>query len=162
MCSQHGIWVAVGPLRIHIDEPHLHRGESLSKLASFSVSLVRQHLRLRAPVDPLWLPIIGAATGKSEGLEPHILHRHVARKDHQVSPRDLVAVLLLDRPQQTTRLVEVAVVGPAIQRFKSLLTTIGATTAIRCSIGACAMPGHTHKKRTVVAVISRPPWLRSC
>jgi hypothetical protein len=45
---------------------------------------------------------------------------HVAGEDHQVGPGDLVAVFLLDRPQQAARLVEVAVVRPAVERRKAL------------------------------------------
>jgi hypothetical protein len=45
----------------------------------------------------------------------------VAGEDHQVGPGDLVAVLLLDRPEQAARLVEVAVVRPAVERREALL-----------------------------------------
>src|SRR3712207_7551478 len=40
----------------------------------------------------------------AEGLEAHRLHGDVAGVDQQVSPRDLVAVLLLDRDRKSTRL----------------------------------------------------------
>ena len=67
---------------------------------------------------------------------------HVAGEDHQVGPRDLVAVLLLDRPQQATGLVEVAVVGPAVQRREALLAAIGAAAAVAGAVGPGTVPGH--------------------
>lgn len=45
----------------------------------------------------------------------------IASEEDQVRPRDLVAVLLLDRPQEATGLVERDVVGPAVEGSEALL-----------------------------------------
>lgn len=52
--------------------------------------------------------------------------RTIASEQKQVCPRDLVSVLLLDGPQQTTGLVERDVVRPAVEGSEALLTaTVG-------------------------------------
>ena len=160
MCGEHRVGIAIGAFRVHINQTHLHRGEAIAKLAALGIALIGQHLCLGTPVDPLGLPIVRAAACKTKGFEAHVLHGHIAGEDHEVCPGDLVAVLLLDRPQQATGLVEVAVVRPAVQWLKSLLAAIGATTTIRGAVGTRTVPGHTDKERTVVPVISRPPRLR--
>lgn len=48
--------------------------------------------------------------------------RTIAGEQEQVSPGNLVAVLLLDRPQQTTGLVEGDVVGPGVEGSEALLS----------------------------------------
>src|ERR1035441_1354942 len=63
-------------------------------------------LRLAAPVHLIGFPDIRASAGKAEGLEAHRLEGTIAGEDHQVGPRDLPAVLLLDRPEQPARLVD--------------------------------------------------------
>src|SRR6185295_14483598 len=98
--------VAVGALRIDVDQAHLHRAEGLGEVAVAAVALVAQPLVLRTPVDLGRLPHVRAPAGEAEGLEAHRLERDVAGEDHQVAPRQLLAVLLLDRPQQPARLVE--------------------------------------------------------
>src|SRR5262249_7693524 len=90
----------------------------------FSLSMV--------PEDVLvWLPDILAAAAEAEGLEVHRFQRDVAGEDHQVGPRDLAAVFLLDRPEQPARLVEVGVTGPAAGRRKALLHRPAAAAAAR-------------------------------
>jgi hypothetical protein len=93
-------------------------------------------------------------------LKPIGLQRDVAGEDHQVGPRDLAAVLLLDRPEQAARLVEVAVVGPAVERREALRAGAGAAAAVGDAVGAGAVPGHADEQRAVVAVVGRPPVLR--
>lgn len=54
---------------------------------------------LGTPVDGLiGLPGVSTTTGETEGLEAAVLEGDVAGEDNQVSPRDLAAILLLDRP----------------------------------------------------------------
>src|SRR5262249_61231905 len=72
----------------------------------------------------------------------------------------LAAVLLLDRPQQPARLVEVRVVRPAVQRREALLTGAGAASPVVDPISACGVPRHPDDQRPVVAVVGRPPFLR--
>ena len=160
MCGEHRVGIAVGAFGVHINQTHLYRGEAVTKLATFGIALIGQHLCLGTPVDPLGLPIVRAAARKTKGFEAHVFHGHITGEDHQVCPGDLIAILLLDRPQQTAGLVEVAVVRPAVQWLEPLLTAIGATTTIRGAVGAGAVPGHTNKERTIVPVISGPPRLR--
>src|SRR3970282_1747920 len=79
-------------------------------------------LRLGAPVHSLiGLPHIGAPAAEAERLEAHRLERDIAGEDHQVAPRDLASVLLLDRPKQPACLVEVRVVRPRVEWRESLL-----------------------------------------
>ena len=72
----------------------------------------------------------------------------------------MVAVFLLDWPQQTLRFVEIGIVRPAVQRRETLHAAIGATATIAHAVGTGAVPSHTNKERTVVSVVSRPPVLR--
>src|SRR5262249_40696605 len=50
---------------------------------------------------------VAAPAAEPEGLEPHRLESDVAGEDHEVGPGNLPAILLLDRPEQPARLVEV-------------------------------------------------------
>ena len=70
------------------------------------------------------------------------------------------AVLLLDRPQQAARLVEVDVVGPAVERGEALLAAAGASSAIIDAVGSGGVPGHADEERPIVAEVRRPPVLR--
>ena len=105
--------IAVRPFRIDVDQAHLHRAERLRKLAFAAVAFVAEPRALGTPVELFRLPDVGAAAGETERLEAHRLERDVAGENHQVGPGDFPAVLLLDRPQQPARLVEVGVVRPA-------------------------------------------------
>ena len=71
-----------------------------------------------------------------------------------------MAVLLLDRPQQATCLVEVAVVGRAVEGGEPLRTQAPAAATVADAVGAGAVPGHADEQRAVVAVVGRPPLLR--
>ena len=105
------------------------------------------------------LPDILAPAGETERFESHRLQSAVARQDHEVCPGDFPAVLLLDRPEQHTRLVEVGVVGPAIDRRKALRTCPCAAAAVTGPVGACTVPRHPDEERPIVTVVSRPPVL---
>ena len=163
-CDRVGI--AVRSFRVHVDQAHLHGGERVLQLAITAVAAVRlvaggEPLLLGAPVNVFFRrPDVGTAAAKAEGLEAHRLHRHVAGEDEQVSPGNGVAVLLLDRPQQAACLVEVAVVGPAVERRETLVTGVGAAAAVGRTVGARCVPGHADKQAAIVAVVSRPPVLR--
>ena len=89
----------------------------------------------------------------------HRLQRHIAGQDHQVGPGDLAAVLLLDRPQQPAGLVEVGVVGPAVERREAVGARAAAAPAVVDAVGAGAVPRHPDDQRPVVAVVGRPPVL---
>ena len=155
------IRVAVGPLRIDVDQTHLNGGQGTFELTVAGVALIAQPSVFRTPINVLaWLPDVLAPAGKTESLEAHRIHRDSAGQNNQVSPGKLPAVFLLDRPKQAACLVEVAVVWPAVEGCKSLRAEARATAAISDAVGACAVPGHADEKRAIVAIIRRPPVLR--
>ena len=154
------IRLAVRPFRIHVDQAHLHRAERILKLAFAAVAFVPQPRPLGTPVELFGLPDIGAAAAETERLEAHRLEGDVAGENHQVGPGDFPAVLLLDRPQQPARLVEVRVVRPAVERREALLAGAGAAAAVGDAVRARAVPRHADEQRPVVAKVGRPPVLR--
>ena len=154
------IRIAVRPLRIDVDQAHLHRTERILQLAFAAVAFVPQPRPLGTPVELLGLPHVGTPAGETERLEAHRLEGDVAGEDHQVGPGDFPAVLLLDRPQEPARLVEVGVVRPAVEGREALLAGAGAAAAIGDAVGAGAVPGHADEQPPVVAEVGRPPRLR--
>src|ERR1700693_2658490 len=121
-CRGKGIWISIRPFRIHIDQAHLQRGERLLEGSISRVTLIRQPRALRSPINFLFgLPDVRAPAAKPERLKAHRLERDVARENHEVGAGDFPAILLLDRPQQPARLVQVHVVRPAIERRGALL-----------------------------------------
>ena len=154
------IGITIGALRVDVDQPHLDRPEGLGQHPVAGVTVIAQPFGLGTPVDVLLgFPDIGAPAGEAEGLEAHGLHGDVAGQDHQVGPGQAVAVLLLDRPEQAARLVEVAVVRPGVDGRKTLVTGSAAAAAIRDPVGAGAVPGHADEQRAVVTPVRRPPVL---
>ena len=162
-CDRVGI--AVRPFGVHIDQTHLHRGQRVVQQAVLAVARAflvgcRQPFGFRTPVDVfLGLVNVHATAAKAEHLAAHRFDGAVARKDHQVGPGQGVAVFLLDRPQQAARLVQVAVVGPRVQRREPLVTGRGTATAIGRTVGACAVPCHADEQRAIMAIVRRPPRL---
>src|SRR3546814_2495908 len=80
-------------------------------------------------------------------------------EDEQVGPTDLAAVFLLHRPQQAARLVEIAVVGPTVERGEALLPGIRAAATVGGTISARAVPRHADEERTIMPIVGRPPRL---
>ena len=155
------VGVAIRALGVDVDEAHLDGREGLLQVALARVALVAEPLGLGTPVDVVvGLPDIGASTGVAEGGEAHGLERDVAGEDHEVGPREALTVLLLDGPEEASRLVEVDVVGPAVQRGEALLTGAAAATTVGDAVGAGGVPGHADHERAVVAEVGRPPVLR--
>ena len=145
---RHRIRVAVRALRVDVDQAHLHRTERIGQLAVAAVALVLEPHPLRTPVDVvLGRPDVGAAAAEAERLEAHRLEGAVAGEDQQVGPRDLLAVLLLDRPQQPAGLVEVDVVGPAVERGEALGAGAAAAAAVGDAVRAGGVPGHPDEER---------------
>ncbi len=68
--------------------------------------------------------------------------------------------LLLDRPEQPAGLVEVPVVGPAVERREALRAGAAAAAPVGDAVRAGGVPGHPDEQRAVVAVVRRPPLLR--
>ena len=154
------VGVAVRALGIDVDQAHLHGAERVGELAVTAVALVAEPRVFGTPEDLLGLPDVGPAEAEAERREAHRLHRHVAGQDEQVGPRDLLPVLLLDRPQQAARLVEAGVVGPAVERGEALRALATAAAAVGGAVGAGGVPRHADEQRSVVAVVGRPPVLR--
>ena len=154
------VGLAVGALRVDVDQTHLDGAERTGELAVVGVPLVAEPGVLRAPEDLLGLPHVHATEREPEGLEAHGLQRDVPGEDHQVRPRDLPSVLLLDRPEQAAGLVEVGVVGPAVERGETLGAVPGATPAVRDPVGAGGVPAHPDEQPSVVPEVGGPPVLR--
>ncbi|MGY4347160.1 hypothetical protein ACVWXM_003627 [Bradyrhizobium sp. GM7.3] len=154
------IRLAVRAFRIDVDEAHLHRAERLGELAFAAVALIAQPGAFRTPIELFRLPDVDAAAGKAKGLEAHRLQRDVARQHHQIGPGNLAAVFLLDRPEQTACLVEICVIGPAVERRETLLSGAGATATVGGAVGARAVPGHADHEAAVVTEVGGPPFLR--
>ena len=153
--------LTVRALGVDVDEAHLDGAERVGELAIAGVALVAEPFGLGAPVDVfLRFPDVGTAAGEAEGLEAHGLEGDVAGEDHEVGPGDLLAVLLLEGPEEAAGLVEVGVVRPAVQRGEAEGAVAGAATAVGDSVGAGAMPGHADEEGAVVTVVGRPPFLR--
>ena len=181
---QQRVGIAVRAFRVHVDQAHLHRGQRVLQVAGVpdhAVVVLDQHavlvvhagraarialvaaqpLGLAAPVHvQVRLPGVLAAGAEAEGAEAHRLQRDVAGQDHQVGPGNLLAVLLLDRPQQAARLVQADVVRPAVERGEALLAAAAAAAAIADAVGAGAVPGHADHQPAVMAEVGRPPVLR--
>jgi len=156
----HGIRIAIWPLRVHVNESHLHRSQGVLQLALSFIALVCQPLRFASPVNIfLGLPDIRPSTGEAKGFETHALQGNVARQDHQVGPRDLPSVLLLDGPQQTAGFVQVGIVWPAVQRRKAEHTCSSTAPTIADAIRSRAVPSHPDEEGTVVPPVGGPPFL---
>mmetsp|Transcript_16306 Transcript_16306/g.51029 ORF Transcript_16306/g.51029 Transcript_16306/m.51029 type:complete len:304 (+) Transcript_16306:1044-1955(+) len=126
-------WVrlTVGSLGVDVDESHLHGSQRVLQLPIARVPLVVQPRRFRAPVHVrLGLPRIFSTASEAVRLKSHIFEGHVAHEYHEVSPREGPTILCLDRPQQPPSLVQVRVVGPAVERSKTLLAGASATSAV--------------------------------
>src|SRR5207342_1228027 len=129
---------ATGALRVHVDEAHLHGAERVGELPRTAVALVPEPRVLGPPEDLVGLRDVLAPEAEPERLEPHRLVGAVAGEDDQVGPGDLPAVLLLDRPKQPASLVEVRVVGPAVEGREALRARPGAAAAVVDPVGARA------------------------
>ena len=156
------IGLAVGAFRVDVDQTHLHRAQRIVQIALTAVALVAEPFLLRAPVDLLGLPDVGAAECEAERLEPHGFQCDVAGQHEQVGPGDLLAVLLLQRPQQPAGLVEVDVVRPGVQGSEALRALTGAAATVGDPVGAGGVPAKPDEETAVVPVVSRPPVLRLC
>ncbi len=160
------VGVAARAFGIDVDQAHLDRRQRAFehfhavRRVDAGLHAFVDPLVFRAPVDvTLGFEHVGAAAAEAEGRAAHRFDRDVAGEDEQVGPRDILAVLLLDRPQQAAGLVEVAVVGPRIERGEALLARIGAAAPVGRAVGTRRVPRHADEERAVMAVIGRPPGL---
>ena len=84
-----GKWirVSVRSFRVDVNQTHLHSGQWILEFTVTRVALVCKPCCFRTPVYILfWLPYIGTATSKAEGLEAHRLESAVTGEDHKVGP----------------------------------------------------------------------------
>jgi len=100
--GSNGIRLAVRPIRIHIDETHLHGGERISSCGRRCSARRYEDPgtnRLLAPVDGfVRLPHIGAPPPKPNVLKPIDSSATFAARIMR-SAGDFPAIFLLDRPQ---------------------------------------------------------------
>src|SRR5690554_216272 len=159
------IRLAVHAFRVYIDQAHLNRGKRVFHgvwLFYVAVTLIRrcQPLFLVTPVDVFFrVPDVLTAEGEAVRRQPHRLIGYGTGQDNQVSPAQFVAVLFLDRPQQTAGLVEADVIGPGVQWSEALVTGTTATTAVLDTVSTGSVPGHTNHQAAIVAPVCRPPVL---
>src|ERR1019366_2321156 len=136
------------------NQAHLNRGQGIREITVAAVALVRQPLALGTPIDVLsGFPDVLAPAAETERLKAHRLEGDVACENHEVGPGDFPPILLLDRPQQSARLVEVHVVRPAIKGRKTLCAGSGPAAAIADAVRARAVPRHTNEKWPIVAKV---------
>ena len=159
--SLEGIRIAVGALGIDVNQPHLHRAEGIVELAVAAIPLVVEPFALDAPIDVVFRFVdVLATAGEAKGLKAHGLQGDIAGEHHKIGPRELAAVLLLDRPQQAARFVQITVIRPAVEGGETQLAGARAAAAVADAVGAGDVPGHADEERAVVAVVGRPPVLR--
>jgi hypothetical protein len=156
-----GVRIAVRAFRIHVDKTHLHCRQRVGEIPLSGIARIgSQPFLFSSPGNVVvGLPHVRTAAGEAEGFESHRFEGDIAGEDHKVGPGNPAAVLLLDRPEQTTCLLEVRVIRPAIEGRIALLTPAAAAAAVTCSIRAGAVPRHADEQRTVMSEIGRPPVL---
>ncbi len=104
LCRSQRIRIAVRAFGVHVDEAHLNGCErvlehTLAAIAAAGLIAGGQPLFFRAPIDIfLRLENVFAAAAKPKRFTAHGFNGAIARKDHEIGPGNLVAVLLLDRP----------------------------------------------------------------
>ena len=72
----------------------------------------------------------------------------------------LVSHFVLLLLTESTRLIQLSIVWPRVQRRKTLIASIGSTSTILNAVRSGLMPRLTNDKGPVVAPISRPKVLR--
>src|SRR6476620_11449233 len=98
------------------------------------------------PIDILiGLPDILATAAETECFESHGFERDVPGENHQVGPRNLVAILLFDRPEKATRFIQTDVIRPTVQWSEALLASATTASTIASAIGSGAVPGHANE-----------------
>ena len=83
----HRIRVAVGALRVDVDQAHLHGGERVGQLAIAGIAVVAEPSVFIAPIDVfLGRPDVGATTAKAKRLEAHRFKRAISGQHKKVGP----------------------------------------------------------------------------
>ena len=150
---------------VHVDQAHMHgRQRRIERVGLLDVLValgcIAHELILGAPVDVLLrVPDVFTAKGEAIGVQAHILIGDGARQQDQVGPAQLVAVLLLHRPQQAARLVEVAVIGPGVEGGKADVAACAATAPVHHPVRPGGVPGEADHQAAVMTPVCRPPVL---
>mmetsp|Transcript_79971 Transcript_79971/g.205737 ORF Transcript_79971/g.205737 Transcript_79971/m.205737 type:complete len:297 (+) Transcript_79971:598-1488(+) len=142
---------------IHVDQSHRCGAERLLALAVDLAGRVSLLVRAGAQVQAggaVW--VIDAAEAILADGATHGLDRDGPCRDEEVSPAELVPVLLLDGSQQCARMIQVGVVLPAGLRLETLAATTAAPTAISGAVGAGAMPGEPDEEGAIVPKVRGP------
>ena len=156
-----GVGITVGSFGVHIDQSHLYGSEWIFQIAITGIAFIAQPFFFRSPVDVFFgFPYIGASATESEGFESHGFEGAVTGQDHQIGPGEFASVFLFDGPQQESCLVEVGIIGPAVQGGEALGSVSGATATIGDAVGSGAVPGHADEEGAIVTIVGRPPVLR--
>mmetsp|Transcript_4536 Transcript_4536/g.10905 ORF Transcript_4536/g.10905 Transcript_4536/m.10905 type:complete len:217 (-) Transcript_4536:206-856(-) len=166
--SIQSVAIAIRPFWIYIDQTHLDCAKRLLQVSRRttttslfrSMSLIRQPFLLGTPVDLIVGRVrVSPTECESKGTKAHALEGYVAGQDHEIGPRDLLPVLLLDGPEQPPRLVEVGVVGPRVERREAQGTGAGTAPTVDGAVGAGGMPRHANEEGAIVSVVRGPPVL---
>src|SRR5690606_16838318 len=119
-----------------------------------------QPLLFYSPIGVLFgLPNVLATKAEAKCFKAHRLVSDRTGQNHQVSPTQAPSVLLLDRPQQATRLVDVAIVRPRADWRKSLVASTATASTVKEAIRTSSVPGHADHQPAVVPPIRGPPRL---
>src|SRR5580700_95194 len=91
---------AFGAFRVDIDEPHRRSAKWIRKKALTGIAFIRSKPGcFNPPVDvEVCFSNVPTSTGEAKSLKAHSFQGDVSREDHEVGPRDLLAVFLFDRP----------------------------------------------------------------
>ena len=164
LCAQQRVGIAVGTLRVDINQTHLNGSQRIfQRLSRFGITVIIEPTGFGTPINIFFrMPNIGAAAAKTECFATHGFDRDIASEHKQVGPANGIAIFLFHRPQQTTCFVQIAIIRPAVKRRKALCAGSGTAATISCTVSAGCVPCHTDEKRAVVTIIGRPPVLRVC
>ena len=157
------IAIPIGSLRVDINQPHLHRCERVVHFSFVVITFLAEPLGLRPPIDVfLGFPNVGTTATEAEGPKAHRFESNISAQDHKVGPGNFLTIFLLDGPKKAAGLIEVGVVGPAVERCKTLGTVACSATTIVGAVGPGTVPGQSNEERAIVAVVGRPPILGIC
>src|SRR5580704_6601179 len=138
---------AFGAFRVDINQTHMGRAKRVGEITFTRKAFIAPHPGcFNSPVDvEVRFPNVRTSAGETESLKAHGFQRYVSREDHQVGPRDLLAVFLLNWPQQAPCSIEVDVVWPAIEWSETLLASAAASTTVTRAVRTCTVPRHANK-----------------
>ena len=152
------IGVAVGTLRVDVDQAHLDGAERVRPARGRRRTARRRARCPRAPEDLLGLPDVLATEGEAEGLEAHVLQRDVAGEDHQVGPEIFRPYFCLTGHSRRRALSRLALSGQLLsgaKRWEPSPARRGRPRSGRCR----RTPAHPDEGRRS-AEVGGPPVLR--